>query len=264
MLERVAPSPLQSLARLRTCALNMPYPYRHRTQAGQVLARALSHLAGRPGVLVLALPPNGVPVAYEVAHALSAPLDLLAVQPLLHTLGSPPYEVTLGLLGPPAAPQLHEPTLNVLQLSEQALHRVTARARRALHRRLLTLRPPAPPPELAGRTVVLVDEGAAAGLALLRAAGLVRRAGASAVVAAVPVSAPEGLRLLASGCDEVICPHAPEPFVSVAAAYGDSRPVEDDEVYALLCHAWGQAASLPTTSAASRCAPAPMPLCMRP
>lgn len=227
----------------------MPYPYRHRAQAGQVLARALSHLAGRPGVLVLALPSHGVPVAWEVARALCAPLDLLAMQPLLHTQGSAPREVVLGLLGPPPALQLHEPTLNALQLSEEALHQATARARRALRRRLRTLRPPAPPPALAGRTVVLVDEGTAAGLALLRAAGLVRRAGASAVVAAVPVGAPEGLRLLASGCEEVICPHVPEPFVSVAAAYADSRPVEDGEVYALLCRAWGREAPPPAAAA---------------
>lgn len=228
----------------------MRSPYRHRAHAGQVLARALSHLAASPEPLVLALLPHGVPVAWEVARALSAPLDLLAVQPLLHTLGSPPREVALGQLGHPSALQLHEPTLNVLQLSEEALQRATARARRALRRRLLTLRPPAPAPKLTGRTVVLVDEGAAAGLALLRAAGLVRRAGARAVVAAVPVCAPEGLRLLQSGCDEVICPHAPEPFVSVAAAYSDSRPVADEEVYALLCQAWGLQAPLTPPAAA--------------
>jgi len=216
----------------------MNAPFHHRSQAGELLARSLSHLAGREDVTVLALPPGGVPVAFEVARALGAPLDLALVQPILHSLGPPRRDVTLGLLGYPTTLQLQEATLNALDLSDEALTRDLARTRRRLHERVNALRPSAPMPSLAGRTVVLVDDGTAAGVVLRRAAVLLRRTGVRALVAAVPVGSDEGLRLLDRDFDEVVCCVRLEPFVAVPDGYACYPDVTDEEVRALLARAW--------------------------
>jgi putative phosphoribosyl transferase len=219
---------------LTACSEQMKAPFRHRTQAGEVLARSLSHLAGREDLTVLALPPGGVPVAFEVARALGAPLDVAIVQPILQELGPPRRDVTLGLLGSPPAVQLHDPTLNVLNLSDEALGQAVSRARQRLRQRVRAMRRGAPVASLEGRTVVVVDDGTAAGVALRRAAGLLRRAGARTLVAAVPVGTPEGVRLLASDFDEVVCSVQPESFVSVPGCYASYPAVTDAEVRELL------------------------------
>ncbi|PTL79364.1 phosphoribosyltransferase [Vitiosangium sp. GDMCC 1.1324] len=218
----------------------MSTPFRHRTEAGEMLARLLSHLAGREDITVRALPPGGVPVAFEVARALEAPLDLAVVQPILHTMGAPGREVTLGLLGYPAAMQLHDATLNALNLSDEALDHAIACARQQLRQRVRAMRPSAPALSVEGRTVVVVDDGTAAGVALRRAAGLLRRAGARALVAAVPVGAKEGLRLLASEFEEVVCCSRPEPFVAVPEWYESYPEVTDAQVRELLSRAWNR------------------------
>jgi putative phosphoribosyl transferase len=218
----------------------MKAPFLHRAQAGETLAGSLAHFAGRQDITVLALPPGGVPVAFEVARALGVALDLAVVQPILQTMGPPSREVTLGLLGFPAAVQLHEATLNALALADEVLGQAIHRARQHLRQRVRAMRPSAPTPSVKGRTVILVDDGTAAGVALRRAAGLIRRAGARALVAAVPVGAGEGLRLLASELDEVICPSRPEPFIAVPNCYERYPDVTDAEVHALLAQAWGR------------------------
>ncbi|MCY1075445.1 phosphoribosyltransferase [Archangium lansingense] len=215
----------------------MDAPFLHRTEAGERLARSLPHLAGREDVTVLALPHSGVPVAFEVARALEAPLDLAVVQPILHAMGPPRHEVTLGLLGFPESLQLHEATLNALKLSDEALSQALSRARQQLRQRLRAMRPSAPAPPLAGRTVVVVDDGTAAGVALRRAAGLLRRAGARTLVAAVPMASEEALRLLATEFEEVICCSQPEPFVSVPSGYERYPDVTDAQVRELLTRA---------------------------
>ncbi|WP_375771611.1 phosphoribosyltransferase family protein [Archangium gephyra] len=216
----------------------MDAPFRHRTEAGETLARSLPHLAGREDVTVLALPHGGVPVAFEIARALRAPLDLAVVQPVLHAMGPPRREVTLGWLGSPAALQLHDATLNALGLSDEALGQAISRARRQLRQRVRAMRPGAPMASLEGRRVVVVDDGTVAGVALRRAAGLLRRAGARALVAAVPVASEEALHLLDGAFEEVVCCSRPEPFVSVPGGYGSYRDVSDAEVRALLTRAW--------------------------
>ncbi len=212
----------------------MHAPFRHRSEAGEVLARSLSHLAGREDVTVLALPPGGVPVAFEVARALGAPLDVAIIQPILQELGPPHRDVTLGLLGSPPAVRLHDATLNVLNLSDEELGQAVSRARQRLRQRVRALRGGVPVPSLAGRTVVVVDDGTVAGVVLRRAAGLLRRAGARTLVAAVPVAAQEAVRLLASDFDEVVCCLQPEPFVSVPGCYASYPDVTDAEVRELL------------------------------
>jgi putative phosphoribosyl transferase len=214
--------------------------FRHRTEAGETLARALTHFAGHGDVTVLALPPGGVPVAIEVARALGAPLDLAVVQPILQTMGPPRRDVPLGLAGYPAAVLLHEATLNALNLSDEALEETLHRACHQLRERVRALRPSAPAPSLEGRTVILVDDGTAAGVALRRAAGLLREAGARTLVAAIPVGTEEGLRLLATEFDEVVCPLRPESFVAVPACYESYPDLTDAEVRELLTWAWSR------------------------
>lgn len=210
-------------------------PFSHRSHAGEVLARSLSRYAGRHDVTVLAIPNGGVPIAFEVARHLAVPLELCFLEPITSGRG----DVTLGLLGWPPSQQLHEPVINALGVNDEPLRQATALAWRRLRQRIHLLRPAAPPPTLHGRTVLLVDEGAAQGLLLRDAAGLVRRTGARTLVAAVPVASREALRLLEEEFDEVVCPWQPLPFDSVAAFYSDFRWVTEDEVRTLLLRAWG-------------------------
>jgi predicted phosphoribosyltransferase len=220
----------------------MDAPFRHRAEAGETLARSLVHLARREDVTVLALPHGGVPVAFEVARVLEAPLDLAIVQPVLHVMGPPRREVTLGWLGYPGALQLHEATLNALNLSEEALGQALSQARRQLRQRVRALRPGGPAPSLEGRRVVVVDDGTAAGVALRRAAGLLRRAGARTLVAAVPLASEEALRLLNGEFEEVVCCSRPEPFVSVPGGYERYTDVADAQVRELLARARARSA----------------------
>jgi predicted phosphoribosyltransferase len=210
-------------------------PFTHRVQAGEVLARSLSRYAGRHDVIVLGIPNGGVPIAFEVARHLAAPLDLCFLEPIV----SPRGDVTLGLLGWPPSQQLHEGAINALGLNDEILRQATAQAWRCLRQRIHHLRPPAPPPTLHGHTVILVDEGVAQGHLLSDAAGLVRRMGAHSVVAAVPVGAQEGIQTLFKEFDDVVCPWQPMSFDVPASFYADFRPVAEEEVRALLLRAWG-------------------------
>ncbi|WP_224372925.1 phosphoribosyltransferase [Hyalangium versicolor] len=210
-------------------------PFSHRAHAGEVLARSLARFAGRHDVTVLGVPNGGAAVAFEVACHLAAPLDLCFLEPIV----SPQGDVTLGLLGWPPAQQLHDSVINALGVSDEPLRQAMAQTWRRLRQRIHALRPPAPPPALHGRTVILVDEGASQGLLLQEAAGLVRRTGARTVVAAVPVGSREGLRLLSPDFDDVVCPWQPLPFDVLPSFYGDFRPVADEDVRGFLLRAWG-------------------------
>ncbi|HYH95255.1 phosphoribosyltransferase [Hyalangium sp.] len=213
----------------------MNTPFSHRSQAGEVLAHSLSRYAGRHDVTVLGVPSGGALVAFEVARHLSVPLDLC----FLEAITSPRGDITVGSLGWPPSQQLHEPIINALGMNDEPLRQATAHAWRRLRQRIHSLRPPAPPPSLNGRTVILVDEGAAQGFLLRDAAGLVRRTGARTLVAAVPVGAREALRLLTGEFDEVVCPWQPIAFDTLASFYADFRLVTEDEVRSLLLRAWG-------------------------
>lgn len=217
--------------------------FSHRTHAGEVLARALARYAGQPDITVLAIPNGGVPIAFEVACSLTAPLDLFLLEPILF----PERDAPLGLLGWPPVQQLHESVVNALRLSEDSLRKAAAQSWRRLRQRVHALRPAATPPLISGRRVVLVNEGVVSGLLLREAAGLLRRAGARELIAAVPVGSREGLLLLAPHFDDVVCPWQPEPFEALPPFYGDFRPVADDEVRALLMRAWRDWGGLDTS-----------------
>lgn len=213
----------------------MEFRYRDRRHAGQVLARSLEHLGGRPGLLVLALPRGGVPVAYEVASALGAPLDLMVVR----KLGVPGHdELALGAIASGGGRVLNREVVEGLGITPDVIEAVAEAEGRELTRRLRAYRGDRPRPELAGRTVVLVDDGLATGATMRAAVGAARARGPQAVIVAVPVAPLETVERLRGEADEVVCPARPSPFFGVGQWYEDFAQTGDDEVRQLLGEAW--------------------------
>lgn len=209
--------------------------YRDRREAGRVVADAMSGYRGRDDLLVLGLPRGGVPVAFEIAEALDAPLDLLIVR----KLGVPGHEeLAMGAIASGGARVLNEQVITPLEISPEALERVEAREREELTRRERAYRGDRPEPEVAGRCVVLVDDGLATGASMFAAVAAARQLKPAQLVVAVPVAPESTIRSLVQLVDDVICPSQPEPFYGVGAWYDDFSQTSDDEVRALLERAW--------------------------
>jgi len=210
-----------------------PQPrYADRAHAGRVLGEALkAHLPSDPGVVVLGLPRGGVPVAAEVARALGAPLDVFVVRKL-GTPGQP--ELAMGAIASGGVRVLNTRLVRELGIADAALDRVASRELLELRRREQHYRGDRPPPSLAGRMVVLVDDGLATGASARAAVTAVRAADPARVVLAVPVGAPDACRLLEGVADDVVCPHTSDDFSSVGAHYRDFTQVEDEQVRRLL------------------------------
>ncbi|WP_404712622.1 phosphoribosyltransferase [Sphingomonas sp. MMS24-J13] len=206
-----------------------------RRSAGKSLAAALQRFrSDRP--CVLALPRGGVPVAYEVAHALQAELDLLIVR----KIGAPGQEeFGIGAVVDGADPQLVLDDEAVRQLGVSPDY-IRVEAQRQLaeieRRRSVYLGSRAPVP-IAGRTVILVDDGIATGSSMLAALRGVQKAGAARIVLAVPVASSDALLALRSACDEIVCLAQPDPFYAVGLYYIDFRQTTDAEVVSLLAEA---------------------------
>jgi len=202
-----------------------------RRDAGRQLAARLLHHAGRPDVVVLALPRGGVPVGYEVAHALGAPLDVF----LVRKLGVPGHEeLALGAIASGGVRVLNESVVRGLGIPPEEVDRVAAREGEELRRRERAYRGDRPAPELRGRTVILVDDGLATGASMRAAVAAVRRAGPARIVVAVPVGAEETCDEFRTEADEVVCAQTPEPFYAVGLWYGDFGQTTDEEVSDLL------------------------------
>lgn len=206
--------------------------FRDRSDAGQRLAAALEHLAGKDAV-VLALPRGGVPVAAEVAKNLGAPLDLLIVR----KLGVPMQpELAMGAVadGNPPVVVRNEPVIRDLRLSnadfEDVLARETDEARRR-RERYLGKRPHV---ALAGKTVIVVDDGIATGSTMQAALRALRKSKPQWIVLAVPVSAVDALEMLEADADEVVCLRPERALGAIGAYYEDFRQVSDEEVMAAL------------------------------
>lgn len=207
-----------------------PVRFADRRQAGQVLAQKLARYRGQRDVVVLGLPRGGVPVAYEVAKALDAPLDVFVVR----KLGLPGHEeFAMGALASGGV-MVMNPDLRDLHVPEAALEAVVARERAELDRRERLYRGDRPPIPLENKTVILVDDGLATGSTMLAAATAVKGANPKAVVVAVPVAATETCQALRSHVDDVVCAATPEPFRAVGLWYRDFAQVGDAEVHALL------------------------------
>jgi putative phosphoribosyl transferase len=204
-----------------------------RTDAGQALARAVEHLRGTD-VVVLGLPRGGVPVAYEVAKALEAPLDVIVVRKL-----GVPYqpELAMGAIGEGGIRVSNDEVIRRGGITVQEIAAVEERERVDLERQAHQFRSGRPNIDVAGRTAVIVDDGIATGSTAAAACQVARQMGASHVVLAVPVGAPESLQALHSVCDEVISLYAPEYFMAVGTFYDNFRHVPDNEVSDLLARA---------------------------
>jgi putative phosphoribosyl transferase len=216
--------------------------FQDRVHAGRVLALRLGTYAGCRDVIVLALPRGGVPVGYEVAFKLAAPLDVFIVR----KLGVPGRgELAMGAIASGGVRVLNEGVVGALGISEETIARVAGREAAELERREQTYRGHCPAPELQGRTVVLVDDGLATGATMRAASAAVRQRQATRIVVAVPVAAPDVCRGLELEADEVVCAVTPEPFHAVGSWYGDFTPTTDDEVRELLHRAaeWRSAAA---------------------
>ncbi len=208
--------------------------FRDRAEAGRQLAALLSGYAHRPDLLVLALPRGGVPVAYEVARALDAPLDVF----LVRKLGVPGHEeLAMGAIASGGVRVLNDDVVESLRLPLSIIDQVTAREQEELQRRERAYRGDRPPPDAQGRTVILVDDGLATGSTMRAAAAAVHRQQPARIVVAVPVAAASTCDTLRAEVDEVVCVLAPEPFYAVGIWYEDFSQTTDDEVRDLLARA---------------------------
>ena len=203
--------------------------FEDRADAGRRLAKRLAHLRGE-GVVVLGLPRGGVPVAFEVAQDLHAPLDVVVVR----KLGLPfQPELAMGAIGEGGYEVLDRPLIARAGVTDQELHLVEARERSELESRVKRLRRGRDPLDLTGRVAVIVDDGIATGATARVACEAVRHKGARRVVLAVPVGPPE-VRHGVAGADEVVVLETPDPFLAVGHHYRDFAPTSDEEVVALL------------------------------
>lgn len=213
--------------------------FRDRRDAGRVLARELAAYAERNDLLVLALPRGGVPVAFEVAQALHAPLDVFIVR----KLGVPGHEeYAMGALASGDVRVLNDEVVRSLQIPEAAVEAVTRSERLELERRERLYREGRPAPDVRGRCAILVDDGLATGATMLAAVRAVRALQPARTVVAVPTAAAETCGQLRNEADEVICATTPEPFRAVGLWYEDFSQTDDDEVRALLALADGASA----------------------
>ena len=208
--------------------------FRDHTDAGRRLASRLGEYAGRPGLLVLALPRGGVPVAFEVARSLGAPLDVF----LVRKLGVPGHEeLAMGAIATGGVRVVNEAVVRELGISGEVIDAVAARERAELERRALAYRGERPAPEVLGRTVFLVDDGLATGSTMRAAALAVRRQGPARVVVAVPVAARATCDELRAEVEDIVCAATPEPFFGVGRWYQDFSQTTDEEVRELLARA---------------------------
>lgn len=202
-----------------------------RRQAGRVLASSLRSYAGRPDLVVLALPRGGVPVAYEIARALRAPLDVFVVR----KLGVPGHEeLAMGALAPDGVCILDERIVGGLDISSEDISRAVRHQRRELVRREHAYRGEQPPVDVSDRTVILVDDGLATGSTMRAAIEALRRQHPARIVAAVPVAAPETCGEMSAVADEMMCAATPQPFHAVGLWYEDFSQTSDAEVRELL------------------------------
>jgi predicted phosphoribosyltransferase len=208
-----------------------PERFRNRTDAGRQLAEKLAAYANRPDVLVLALPRGGVPVAFEVARAFGAPLDVF----LVRKLGVPGYEeLAMGAVATGGVRVLNDEIVRGLGISEHEIDAVVARELRELSRRDRLYRGDRPPSDVAGRTVILVDDGLATGATMRAAIAAVRQQQPARIVIAVPTASPDTCEALKAEADDVVCAMTPEPFLAVGHWYEDFTQTTDDEVRELL------------------------------
>jgi putative phosphoribosyl transferase len=205
--------------------------FRDRSEAGRVLAASLSAYAGRPDVLILALPRGGVPVAFEVARVLQAPLDLFIVR----KLGVPGQEeLAMGAIASGGVRVINQEVVEALHIPDTIVDAVAVDEQRELARREVMYRGHRSPPDVRGRSVILVDDGLATGSTMRAAVRALRQQNPARLIVAVPTASPETCAAFADEVDEIICALTPEPFYAVGLWYENFSQTSDEEVRALL------------------------------
>jgi predicted phosphoribosyltransferase len=206
--------------------------FQDRTEAGRFLAQRLWDYENNPKVVVLALPRGGVPVGYEVAQAVKAPLDVF----VLRKLGVPGYnELAMGAIATGGIRILNQSVVDYLDISDKVIDLVASREQRELERRERLYRGTRPALDVRGRTVIIVDDGMATGASMRAAVGALRQQQPDKIVVAVPVGARETCDLFAREVDTMcVCAITPEPFDGVGLWYRNFEQTSDEEVRQLL------------------------------
>jgi len=205
--------------------------FKDRGDAGKILAQKLSAYAGRPDVVVLALPRGGVPVGYEVAVALHVPLDIFTVR----KLGLPGQEeLAIGAIASGGIRVLNEDIIHMLNIPDEMINRVARQELQELERREHNYRGNRPALEIRDKTVILTDDGLATGASMRAAVAGVRAGHPARIVIAVPTAAPQTCSALEFEVDEIVCAMTPEPFLGVSRWYEDFRQVTDEQVRTIL------------------------------
>ena len=205
--------------------------FRNRIEAGQLLAGKLMRYANQPNVIVLGLPRGGVPVAFEVAKALRAPLDVFVVR----KLGTPGNrEVAMGAIATGGVRVLNEEVVVGLGIPIEVIDAVTAEEKQELKRRELAYRGSYSEPEVRGKTVIMVDDGIVTGSTVRAAVRALNAQHPARFIVAVPTAAGSTYRELRPEVDELVALMRPEPFYGVGASYEDFSQMSDAEVIDLL------------------------------
>ena len=204
--------------------------FRDRRDAGRRLAKALEKYRGED-VVVLALPRGGVPVGYEIAEALGAPLDVF----LVRKLGVPGHEeLAMGAIASGGVRIINRDVVEAIGIADWEIDAAAGREGQELERREKAYRGDRPAPDLTGKTAILVDDGLATGASMRAAVKALRNMKPARIVVAVPTAAPETCRAFEAEVDEVICAITPEPFWAVGAWYEDFTQTTDEEVRDLI------------------------------
>lgn len=218
--------------------MEAPGSFIDRRDAGRQLAKRLALFAGRPDVIVLALPRGGVPVAAEIAAALRVPLDVFVVR----KLGVPFYEeFAMGAIADGGIVAVNHAVVDALGISSAAFGEVVKRERAELERRQHAYRDDRPAVELRGKTVIVVDDGVATGASIITALAAIRSRDPARIIVAVPVCSDDGYDALRASADAVICLSVPSDFQSVGEHYNDFSQVDDATVRRLLAPALASA-----------------------
>jgi putative phosphoribosyl transferase len=205
--------------------------FRNRTEAGQLLASKLGQYANRSDVLVLGLPRGGVPVAFEVAKALNAPLDIC----LVRKLGAPGYQETaMGAIASDGVQVLNDDVLTWLRISEPTIEEVAMKELQELKRRDRVYRGNRPSPQISNRVVILVDDGLATGSTMRAAIASIKPQQPQRLVVAIPVAPPATCQELRTEVDEVVCLMTPKLFYAIGHWYENFTQTTDAEVCELL------------------------------
>jgi putative phosphoribosyl transferase len=210
-------------------------PFDNRAQAGQLLGQVLHNYTARRDVLVLALPRGGVPVGFEIAKAIRAPLDVMMVR----KLGTPGREeLAMGAIASGGIWTVNPDVVAGLRIPEDIIQDVATREQQELERRSRAYRGERPFPEVKQRCLIVADDGLATGATMRAAVAALRAKTPTRIVVAVPVAPPSTVEQLREVADEVVCLETPEPFLGVGRWYRDFPQTTDQEVKDLLARGW--------------------------